>query len=84
MTFLLTVPGIVWGFLRGLTWRQVLAGAAAVGGALLYRAGRRSAKRDQQLEDLEAGQDMKEIRDEVEGLPDDARRDELGRFVRRD
>jgi hypothetical protein len=84
MTFLLSIPGIIWSFLRHLTWQQVLAGAAAVGGALLYRAGRKSAQKDQQLEDLEAGQDMKEIQDDVARLDSDQRRDALGRFVRPD
>jgi len=88
MPFILSLPGMAWGFLRRLTWQQVLAGAAVVGGWLLWTLGQRKGRKGAEAKEAgrkaEAAEDMKEIRNEVEGLPDDARRDELGRFVRRD
>jgi hypothetical protein len=55
----------------------------AGGWMLAKRSGRKAAEAKEAARKAEAVQDMKEIRDEVEGLPDDARRNELGRFVRR-
>ena len=67
-----------------------LGKAVAIAGAVLMalwlarRSGAKAAQAQEQIRKAEAAQDMKEIRDEVESLPDADRRDELGRFVRRD
>jgi hypothetical protein len=88
MSFIFGLPGVVWSLLRRLTWKQVLTGAAVVGGWLLLMIGRSQGRAGEKAKEAarkaEAVEDMKEIKDEVEGMPDAARRDELRRFVRRD
>jgi hypothetical protein len=82
MTFLFTALG----WLKSSWIGKALAAAAAiaVGLMMVFSAGGRAQRREQKIADLEAGQDMKEIRDDVQGLSTDARRDALGRFVRPD
>ena len=86
MSFILAA----FGFLRN-SWigrALAVAGGVLVAVLLIFGAGRRIGRKGAEAKEgrrkAEAAQDMKEIRDEVEGLPDAARRDELRRFVRRD
>ncbi len=84
MTFLLTA----FTFLRN-SWigkALIIAGGVLMAVALVFsaggRAGRKNAEAKETRRKAKAVTDMKEIRDEVEGLPDADRRNELRRFVR--
>lgn len=67
-----------------------LAGAgallAAVAGALfaVRRSGRKDAEQERQSDRIEAIQNQKEVRDEVDGMDDYRARSELDRWVRKD
>ncbi len=84
MAFLLTA----FGFLRN-SWLgkvAVIAGGVLMAVLLVFaaggRAGRKNAEAKENRRKAEAAEDMREIRNEVEGLPDADRRNELRRFVR--
>jgi hypothetical protein len=72
-------------FLRN-SWigKAVAAGIALIAAFLfIRRSGYKAAEAKERERKADAIEAMKEIRDEVEALPDDDRRNELGRFVRR-
>ena len=79
MPFIFALPGIVMGFLRRLTWQQLLAGAVVVGGWLLWvlgkRAGRKGEAAEQAAADMEFGED---IRDRAHEAKEQARKDTSG------
>ena len=69
MPFIFGLPGLVWGFLRRLTWQQVLAGAVAVGGWLLWtlgqRKGRKGAEAKQEQANMENYIDVQKTIDDA-------------------
>lgn len=76
MSALLGLLATAWGFLRQLTWREILAGAVTLGMAFLYILGRRQGASKARREQAEADMELSEqIRDRADEAKQKAARD---------
>lgn len=53
MAWIFSLPGLAWGFIRRLTWRELVAIAVTAGAALIYIKGRRDGVAAEKTDRLE-------------------------------